>query len=147
MIGIGNPKLSALFVQAAVDVAPTVHILKEGKSYCDMPGVPGEWPDGHLYVSFQDQENAKEANCPGCLSRRDSGPHLAERLNGDNAEQIGASCFPMPFPDGKGGLVWRCSSPLPDGVALDTSCLDAFEESTGQSARFDPDLGRWHKVG
>lgn len=123
----------------------TVHVLKEGKSYCEMPGLPGEWPDNHVYVSYQDEENAKEANCPGCVSRRNAGPHLAERLNGDNSEQIGAKHTPLPFPDGKGGLVW--ASVLPDGVILDASGQDAFEEKTGQSAHLDRDLGRWHRVG
>jgi uncharacterized Zn-finger protein len=123
----------------------TVHILKEGRSFCDMPGVPGEWPDNHVYISYQDRENAKEANCPGCLARRESGPHLADRLNGDNAGQVGAKCVSLPFPDGSGGLKWACS--LPDGVVLDASGCDASEEETGQAAHFDRDLGRWHRVG
>lgn len=122
-----------------------VHILKEGKSYCGMPGVPGSWPDSHLFISFQDEENAREVNCPGCLARRDSGPHLADRLNGDGHEQVGVRSVVVPFPDGNGGLKWTCG--LPDGVVLDASGLDASEEKTGQAAHFDHDLGRWHRVG
>ncbi len=91
-------------------------------------------------------ENAKEANCPGCLARRDAGPHLAERLNDLNAEVY-------PSPDGKNKdgtmkLKWVC--PLPPGVSiasLDVSGFDAIEEGTGQAAHFDPNVGRWHKVG
>ncbi len=124
---------------------PTVHILKNGKSYCEMPGVPGTWPDHHLYISYQDRENAKEANCPGCVARRDAGPHLAERLNGDSPDLLGTRHVPLPSVDGSGALKWVISAP--DGVALDASGQDAFEERTGQSAHFDRDLGRWHKVG
>jgi hypothetical protein len=126
--------------------APIVHILKFGRSYCEMPGVPGTWPDNHLFISFQDEENAKEANCPECVARRDAGPHLAERLNGDNHEQVGVKYAIMPLPDGAGGIRWS-GGKLPDGVRLDESSFDAFEEATGQSAHFDQDLGRWHKVG
>lgn len=129
--------------QTETIIAPTVHILKEGRSYCGMPGVPGSWPDHHLWISYQDQENAKEANCPGCLARRDSGPHLAERLNGDGPEALHTR---IPVPDGKGGLRWSAVA-LPAGVVIDASGVDAIEESTGQAAHFDIDLGRWSKVG
>lgn len=122
---------------------PTVHILKEGRSYCGMSGVPGSWPDDHLWISYQDQENAKEANCPGCLARRDAGPNLAEHLNDLNAE-----VYPSPDGanrDGTMKLKWVC--PLPPGISLDVSGFDAIEDSTGQSAHFDPNIGRWSKIG
>lgn len=44
----------------------TVHILWLGRPYCGLPGVPGEWPDGHLWV---DKDSRRDANCPGCLER------------------------------------------------------------------------------
>ena len=119
--------------------APIVHILKHGRSYCEMQGVPGEWPDNHIWISFQDQENAKEANCPECVSRRDAGPTLADRLNETNPEVL-------PLPDGKGGLRMSAGTP-PAGVVFDSSGLHAMEDSTKQAAHFDRDLGRWHKLG
>ena len=46
----------------------TVHILFHGRSLCNMPGVPREWPDGHKWVSTI-QEEVGEANCGACLER------------------------------------------------------------------------------
>ncbi len=121
--------------EQAVVPAPVVHILKHGKSYCDMPGVPGGWPDHHLWISFEDRENAKEASCPECVSRRDAGPRLSDRLNGTN---------PFVIPCGDGSFF---AGTPPPGVVFDPSGLHAVEESTGQAAHFDPDLGRWHILG
>lgn len=124
--------------QQAVVPALTVHILKEGRSYCNMSGVPASWPDHHVYISYQDQENAKEANCPECVAHREAGPGLSERLNVSNAE---------PIPSVVSGSVRYCLGRPPEGVAFDSSGLDAFEEKTGQAAHFDVDLGRWSKIG
>jgi hypothetical protein len=44
--------------------ADTVHILYHGKPLCDFhPGVPGNWPEGHKWVSVDDP---KEVNCMTC---------------------------------------------------------------------------------
>jgi len=128
-----------------INPGPVVHILKEGKTYCGMPGLPKDWPDNHLYLSYQDEANASQVSCTDCIARRQAGPHLSERLNGDSPGQVAARHVPLPSPDGKGGTSWVCD--LPDGVALDASGEDAYEEKTGQSAHFDRDLGRWSKVG
>lgn len=45
-----------------------VHLLQAGRALCGMKGVPGEWPDGHRWVSYYDEENAAEVNCMKCLS-------------------------------------------------------------------------------
>lgn len=46
----------------------TVHILKHGRSYCGMFGVPGRWPPKHLWVSFEDDWEAA-ATCGACRIR------------------------------------------------------------------------------
>lgn len=42
----------------------TVHILFHGRSFCNMVGMPGQWPDGHLWT---DVENAEKATCQTCI--------------------------------------------------------------------------------
>ncbi len=127
---------------------PVVHILKEGRSYCGMPGVPKDWPDNHLWLSFQDEANAAHVNCPECIERRRSGPHLAERLNAGLNREV------LPYPDGKGGVYWSAGRP-PEGVSFNYVPpagesrfeYSAVEEKTGQAASYDMDLGGWVKVG
>lgn len=41
----------------------TVHIVHEGRSYCEKPGVPGSWPAGHKWVTF---DEFRLASCPEC---------------------------------------------------------------------------------
>jgi hypothetical protein len=47
---------------------PTVHILNGGWAYCGIPGLPVDWPPGHVWVSFVDPDVAR-ANCAECLRR------------------------------------------------------------------------------
>lgn len=49
--------------------APTVHLLKHGRSLCGMPGLPKDWPEGHVWVSVKDEELASEVTCGKCVSR------------------------------------------------------------------------------
>lgn len=49
---------------------PTIHLLSEGRSLCDMAGPPKDWPDGHLFVSLEEPD---PANCPKCLQAKISG--------------------------------------------------------------------------
>lgn len=44
----------------------TIHILRHGFSYCDIPNVPAQWPAGHRWVSFQDTENLNRVTCRAC---------------------------------------------------------------------------------
>lgn len=44
----------------------TVHILKHGRALCGQPGMPVEWPEDHKWVSFEDEANLHEVDCPGC---------------------------------------------------------------------------------
>lgn len=62
---------SASFVELE---GKTVHILKHGQSHCKMPGVPGEWPEGHIWISFQDPDIRAAATCPECRSVEGLGP-------------------------------------------------------------------------
>lgn len=43
-----------------------IHILKYGFSLCGMPGFPGDWPEGHKWVSFFDS-SILFATYPRCL--------------------------------------------------------------------------------
>ena len=43
-----------------------VHVLQGGFALCGVEGVPGDWPDGHKWVSLQD---IADATCVTCLSR------------------------------------------------------------------------------
>jgi len=52
----------------------TTHILKHGYSLCRMPSwfrpdIPGNWPEGHIWVSFQDSKVLEIADCDECLKR------------------------------------------------------------------------------
>jgi hypothetical protein len=51
----------------------TVHLLMYGAPLCGfMPGcVPGIWPPGHCWVGIDDDENAQEINCAGCIEVRE----------------------------------------------------------------------------
>lgn len=59
---------SAFFVELE---GKTVHILQHGQSHCRMPGVPGEWPEGHIWLSFEDADLRAAATCAEC--RRQQG--------------------------------------------------------------------------
>lgn len=52
-----------------------VHILREGRAYCSISGVPGVWPKGHAWIGFDDADVAN-ANCPACLKVRDAAAKL-----------------------------------------------------------------------
>lgn len=49
---------------------PIIHLLSEGRALCPMPGIPKDWPDGHLFVSLAEPD---PANCPECLRAKISG--------------------------------------------------------------------------
>jgi hypothetical protein len=62
------------------DARPVViHILKHGRSYCDMPGVPGSWPPKHQWISFEDAWQ-KEATCQACRVLAARNPESLEPL-------------------------------------------------------------------
>ncbi len=46
-----------------------VHILQYGRSLCGLPGVPRDWPEGHQWVSIQDECVADDATCRKCIKR------------------------------------------------------------------------------
>lgn len=47
-----------------------VHVLYYGSPLCRfMQGVPGEWPEGHQWVSYRDTSVRTAANCEECLIR------------------------------------------------------------------------------
>ncbi len=44
-----------------------VHILRYGQSMCRFSDtMPGSWPEGHIWVSFEDDEKLREADCSAC---------------------------------------------------------------------------------
>lgn len=40
-----------------------VHILVAGRALCGLPGIPRDWPDGHMWVHA---EGVKQATCRSC---------------------------------------------------------------------------------
>ncbi len=48
-------------------MAKRVHILKGGRALCGMPGLPGEWPPGNVWVGLDDPA----ADCEACVAVRD----------------------------------------------------------------------------
>jgi len=44
----------------------TVHILSLGGALCGLPGVPGDWPKGHVWVSYLDTIGA---TCKPCVEK------------------------------------------------------------------------------
>lgn len=57
---------AAMHEPVATALAPgrRVHIVRGGRSLCLMQGVPGEWPDGHVWVAIDDKD---KATCPECV--------------------------------------------------------------------------------
>jgi hypothetical protein len=48
----------------------TVHILDGGWPLCGFSGVmPGDWPEGHYWVSAHEPPELKRADCAECLRR------------------------------------------------------------------------------
>lgn len=47
----------------------TVHILRHGVTLCNKPGLPGDWKDGSVWVSFADPEAHLDVTCPICKER------------------------------------------------------------------------------
>lgn len=47
--------------------ARTVHVLHAGQALCGQPGLPHEWPPGHMWVSLQE---SKMATCRHCRADR-----------------------------------------------------------------------------
>ncbi len=94
-----------------------IHTLKHGRALCGQPGVPGEWPKGHRWVSFEDEANLHEVDCPGCLAdgRTDTGKGNREGnfvvLNQYHADEL----FPEP---GREGLRAACHEMLENGPCL-----------------------------
>lgn len=62
---------SASFVELE---GQTVHILKHGVSHCKMPGVPAQWPEGHVWISFEDADVRAAATCEECRRQEGLGP-------------------------------------------------------------------------
>lgn len=53
-----------------------VHVLRSGFAVCGFGNcVPGEWPDGHMWVRDEDRG---EATCADCLRRLDGFPGTRE---------------------------------------------------------------------
>ena len=50
-------------------VCHVIHILSEGRSFCGMPGVPADWPEGHRFVPLMGRtvEDRKAVTCEKCL--------------------------------------------------------------------------------
>lgn len=46
-------------------IAKTVHILFEGRALCGLPGLPKDWPEGHVWIAFDDPRR-DVATCPVC---------------------------------------------------------------------------------
>jgi hypothetical protein len=52
-----------------VDSYVAVHVLHHGLSLCSMSkqhGVPGEWPEGNVWVGVEEKD---QATCKACLGR------------------------------------------------------------------------------
>lgn len=47
--------------------ARIVHILEEGRARCGIPGLPKDWPEGHVWVAANEGEAPAEATCPWCV--------------------------------------------------------------------------------
>jgi hypothetical protein len=52
----------------------TVHVLKHGQSHCKMQGTPGEWPDGHMWMSFESPDLRAAVTCEKCRQTEGFGP-------------------------------------------------------------------------
>lgn len=57
-------ELSQVDVLARVKLQKVVHILRGGVSFCRMPGVPKDWPPDHVWVRYEERE---DATCVKCL--------------------------------------------------------------------------------
>jgi hypothetical protein len=45
----------------------TVHVLRHGLALCPhVEGVPGEWPEGQLWVGFNDPQASVLVSCKEC---------------------------------------------------------------------------------
>ena len=42
----------------------TIHVLKEGRALCGIPGQPKDWPPTHYWARLPDDRD--RVNCPGC---------------------------------------------------------------------------------
>lgn len=47
-----------------------VHILQEGRAICGLPGLPVDWPEGNVWIAFDDPDAAR-ATCTDCVAARD----------------------------------------------------------------------------
>jgi hypothetical protein len=59
----------ALLRDRDTDLPITVHVLQHGLTRCALRGIPGTWPEGHRWVSFEAVELQHTINCPGCLAK------------------------------------------------------------------------------
>ena len=73
---VAEARLTA--IRAALVLVPpktppptTIHILRTGVSLCPLIGVPGEWPEGHKWVSLYETEDLEKVNCGLCLLEKD----------------------------------------------------------------------------
>ena len=41
-----------------------IHLLYHGRTLCEMPGTPAEWPEGNSWVSI---DQRKLCSCKGCF--------------------------------------------------------------------------------
>lgn len=46
---------------------PRVHVMRRGRSFCSMPGVPADWPKGHTWVRSDDRDLETLVTCERCL--------------------------------------------------------------------------------
>jgi oligoribonuclease len=61
------PIWNVTFGPQPTDDAPRVHVLYEGLALCGFwSGVPGEWPPGHRWVSYQEEGVLDHSNCDAC---------------------------------------------------------------------------------
>jgi hypothetical protein len=60
-------------------ITRTVHILRGGVSFCLMPGVPKDWPKGHVWVSYEERALATCGKCRLADEFADPNPLTSER--------------------------------------------------------------------
>jgi hypothetical protein len=80
---------------AFVDVI-VIHVLFHGVSLCNLPGVPGDWPRGHRWVTIACQDQATCDTCRIAAQLEKARMDWAERFTHDasNMERM-LDCSPI----------------------------------------------------
>lgn len=99
---------------------PAVHVLKGGHPLCRFDlSPPAAWPEGHCWISFEDEEQLPRADCPECVrlqgfpecptcktGRRSSDPARVEYASGNRKVMFACRGCGKP-------TEWRTTGPVP----------------------------------